>query len=93
MVLNQKVGKSKHLKCQLGTLVSDEKVYVTKNEHFLKLCPFTTGYKFIFEEQNRINESTIGIRNDNLSNLIDLINKKYTLPTDVSKEPANKCFR
>ena len=37
MILNQKVGKSKHLEGQLGSPVSDEKVYVTKNKHFLKL--------------------------------------------------------
>ena len=30
--------KSKHLEGQLGPPVSDEKVYVTKNEYFLKLC-------------------------------------------------------
>ena len=39
MILNQKVGKSKHLEGQLEPPVSDIKVYVTKNEHFLKLCP------------------------------------------------------
>ena len=34
-----KLCKSKHLKGQLGPPVSDEKcLFVTKNDHFLKLC-------------------------------------------------------
>ena len=33
------VHKSKHLKGQLETPASNEKVFVTNNEHFLKLCP------------------------------------------------------
>ena len=44
MILNQKVGKSKHLEGQLGSPVSDEKVYVTKNEHFLKLSQDQSSY-------------------------------------------------
>ena len=44
MILNQKVGKSKHLEVQLGSPVSDEKVYVTKNEHFLKLSQDQSSY-------------------------------------------------
>ena len=31
--------QSKHRKGQLEPPASDEKVSVTKNEHFLKLCP------------------------------------------------------
>ena len=44
MILNQKVGKSKHLEGQLGSPVSDEKVYVTKNEYFLKLSQDQSSY-------------------------------------------------
>ena len=44
MILNQKVGKSKHLEGQLGSPVSDGKVYVTKNEHFLKLSQEQASY-------------------------------------------------
>ena len=33
---------------------------------------FPTGYTFNFEEQNRINKSTIGIRNDYYTNSLEL---------------------
>ena len=53
MVLNQKVGKSKHLKGQLGTLVRDEMVYVTKNEHFLKPSQEHASYHiFLMRDYN-----------------------------------------
>ena len=52
--------KSKHLKGQLGPPVSDEKcLFVTKNDHFLKLChegqmePPVSDEKFCFRAIHR----------------------------------------
>ena len=37
-ILFKNTSECKHLKGQLGPPVSDEKVCVMKNDHFLKLC-------------------------------------------------------
>ena len=56
---------------RIFVIVTSAKMWCTKWSHgraiksiFIVCWLYTRGYTFIFEEQNRINESTIGIRND-----------------------------